>query len=312
MPTTRPRSLRLAGAEVSITLDRLLAERVKAAPLVRWLRGAPAGPDFRDDEPAVAGMTLDDIDWYHTIDLGHGVVTTGLVDYRSRIGEYQIPASLASMRCLDVGTGDGFWAFEMEKRGAGEVVAIDVFGPGDWDFPSNWHREWREHLSTRPSQVEGYGFAYARRALRSRVRRRLLSVYELAPERVGTFDFVMLSDLLLDLRDPLRALEAVWTVARPGAMLVAADRYDAELERAGQANAVRLVANLQEGIGFCWWRSTASALATMLRLARFQDVQQVAQYDLQTRDGTTNPRVIFTARREEAHGCRQPKPAGTG
>ena len=33
---------------------------------------------------------------------------------------------MAGMRRLDSGTTDGFWAFELERRGAGEVVASDV------------------------------------------------------------------------------------------------------------------------------------------------------------------------------------------
>ena len=43
---------------------------------------------------------------------------------------------LDGKRCLDVGTYDGFWAFEIEQRGAKEVVAVDVLDPRRWDWPS--------------------------------------------------------------------------------------------------------------------------------------------------------------------------------
>ena len=46
-----------------------------------------------------------------------------------------LPASLAGRRCLDVGTWDGFWAFEMERRGAASVTAIDIEDPAGWDWP---------------------------------------------------------------------------------------------------------------------------------------------------------------------------------
>src|SRR5512142_3452399 len=42
----------------------------------------------------------------------------------------QLPwPSLEGKRCLDSGTADGFWAFEMERRGAAEVLATDVASP---------------------------------------------------------------------------------------------------------------------------------------------------------------------------------------
>src|SRR5688500_19621934 len=73
--------------------------------------------------------------WYHTIDLGDGLVTPGWFDTRPTTSKVPIPASLAGKRCLDVGTWDGFWAFELEKRGADEVVAIDILDEERWDWP---------------------------------------------------------------------------------------------------------------------------------------------------------------------------------
>lgn len=54
--------------------------------------------------------------WYHTIDLGGSVETPGYVDWRG-YADRILPAELRGLRALDVGTYDGFWAFEMEKRG---------------------------------------------------------------------------------------------------------------------------------------------------------------------------------------------------
>ena len=42
----------------------------------------------------------------------------------------QIPwPDLTGKHCLDVGTTDGFWAFEMERRGAASVLATDLCSP---------------------------------------------------------------------------------------------------------------------------------------------------------------------------------------
>ena len=66
--------------------------------------------------------------WYHTLELAPGVRTPGWFDLRETAAAL-LPASLAGRRCLDVGTFDGFWAFEMERRGAAEVIAIDILDP---------------------------------------------------------------------------------------------------------------------------------------------------------------------------------------
>lgn len=54
--------------------------------------------------------------WYHTIDLPDGSATPGQYDLRGIVPRLPIPASLEGKRCLDIGSRDGFYAFEMEKR----------------------------------------------------------------------------------------------------------------------------------------------------------------------------------------------------
>ena len=149
--------------------------------------------------------------WYHTLELPGGVVTPGHFDTRPALAHVPLPASLEGKRCLDVGTWDGFWAFEMERRGAAEVVAIDLDDAERWDWPPRVRlaaeRGGRVVLSD--FRRGAAGFELAHEALGSRVRRRDLSVYDLDPEEAGRFDVVVLGSLLLHLRDPVRALEAI-------------------------------------------------------------------------------------------------------
>jgi tRNA (mo5U34)-methyltransferase len=291
MPTTRPRELRLGGIELALTVERTLAERIKGTALYQRLRGTPPPHPLRNGEPVIDGLTLDDIDWYHTIDLPGGVTTPGFVDHRDQVQLYGLPDSLVGKRCLDVATFDGFWAFEMEKRGAAEVIGIDVHSLADCDFPTNWRDE---YLKARPNPVKGLGFAYAKQALGSRVKRKVLSVYELSPDVIGTFDFVFMSDLMLHLREPLRALEAVWSVSRGDVII--ADAYDKELEASGQVNTMRFLLGLDDYSGCFWWAFTSTALDVMLRVARFQEVEKIAQFDLDTKLGVKVPKVVFKAR----------------
>src|SRR4029077_17039224 len=60
-------------------------------------------------------------------------------------------------------------------------------------------------------------------AFGSRVQWRALSVYELDPMVVGTFDFVFVGSLLLHLRDPVAALMAIGRVLGDGGELLSVD-----------------------------------------------------------------------------------------
>jgi tRNA (mo5U34)-methyltransferase len=119
------------------------------------------------------------------------------------------PPSLEGLRCLDVGTMDGFWAFELERRGAGEVVAIDLADPERQDSPVAERKP-----RSRPQPRRGLTFAAAAELLGSQAEYRDLSVYDLDPRDVGAFDLVVMGYVLQMLRDPLRGLEAVRRVCR--------------------------------------------------------------------------------------------------
>ena len=162
---------------------------------------------------------VDQLPWYHSIDLGDGVVTPGEYDHRPVVPHVPLPDRLDGLRCLDVGTHDGFWAFEMERRGAAEVVAIDVEHPEEIDWPEprlEITEELRAHVAERKS-----AFDVAAGALGSSVKRQWCSLYDLTPEEVGSFDLAFLGTLLHHLRDPIGALQSVRRVVDGRLVLVA-------------------------------------------------------------------------------------------
>ena len=65
------------------------------------------------------------ITWWHTIDLGKGIVTPGLDPTPARLPEIRLAEDLAGLSVLDVGAWDGFFSFEAERRGAKRVLATD-------------------------------------------------------------------------------------------------------------------------------------------------------------------------------------------
>jgi len=122
--------------------------------------------------------------WYHRIEVAPGIVTPGTRNSQSELRFFRLPEDCTGMRALDIGARDGFFSFELEKRGA-EVLAID-------------------HV---PETVTG--LAVARKLLGSSVRFELANVYDLSAQRFGTFDIVMFLGVLYHLRNPLLALDRV-------------------------------------------------------------------------------------------------------
>jgi tRNA (mo5U34)-methyltransferase len=150
--------------------------------------------------------------WYHTMELAPGVVTPGWFDLRPIVDRMPWP-DVSGKRCLDVGTADGFLAFELERRGAGEVVATDVADHALWDYPVHIRERSAEFWKAVAGDAKkSEGFRIAKELLGSTVRPAEVSAYDLSPDTVGRFDVVVCGALLLHLRDPVRALEAMRSV----------------------------------------------------------------------------------------------------
>ena len=135
--------------------------------------------------------------WWHEIELAPGIVTPGDDSNRMKLpilDALGLPPDLRGKRALDIGCSDGYFSFELEKRGA-DVVAID-FVPETYT-----------------------GFATARKILGSRIDYRMDNVYNLTPDDYGRFDVVLFLGVLYHLRKPLAALDAIRSVMHEGAQL---------------------------------------------------------------------------------------------
>ena len=139
--------------------------------------------------------------WYHVMELADGQLTDGWFDLRPYVEHYGIPERLDGLRVLEIGTWDGFWAFELERRGAAEVVALDLDDEADLDWPAR--RRPKEFPATR----RGDGFRLAKEIRGSKAERVNCSICHATPEELGTFDLVFCGSVLIHLRDQLLALE---------------------------------------------------------------------------------------------------------
>ena len=225
--------------------------------------GSPPVPEDPEADPARLRAAVAEREWYHTLELTPGVVTPGWFDLRPVAAKVPLPASLAGLRCLDIGTFDGFWAFEMERRGAAEVVAADVRDPAQWDWPPNSDRSVVAALAAR--HRKGDGFELAHRLLGSDVRYVEQSIYDLDPQELGRFDVVYLGSLLLHLRDPVGALTRVRSVCSGRLILV--DTIEATLSLAFPR---RPMARLDGAGRPWWWQANVAGLVRMVESAGFR------------------------------------------
>ncbi len=133
--------------------------------------------------------------WWHVIDLPNGSITPGGWDLRETATRIPWP-DLAGKQCLDVGTADGFWAFEMEKRGAADVLATDL--------PTPFQARARER------------FWRAVEALGSNVRYAESDLWDLD----GEYDVVFAGYVLQMVRDPVGALAHLRSICRGHLLLL--------------------------------------------------------------------------------------------
>ena len=243
-----------------------------------------AAPDAtRHDAAEQLRARLPEIGWYHTQELAPGVVTEGMFDLRPYVGDYGLPDDMTGLRALDVDTFEGFWAFELERRGA-EVTALDVDRIQELDWPPR----------LRPAEdgQRGEGFAFAREALGSSVERVGCSIYDATPERLGgKFDLVFCGSVLIHLRDPMLALERMASLCR--GRLVLAEEYSRRLELLP----IRVADFRGETPWSVWWRPSSRTWISMVRCAGFEDVQRKRKMTLKFRAQRGGvPHVVIHAR----------------
>jgi tRNA (mo5U34)-methyltransferase len=127
--------------------------------------------------------------WFQRIELFPGYFSPGWDDpAQNKLPYYGLPDDLTGMRVLDIGCAEGFFSFEVERRGAREVIGIDSFSDSVRRF--NIVKEARQSNAT----------AF------------LMNVYDLEPKRLGTFDLVLFYGVFYHLKHPQHALERIRSI----------------------------------------------------------------------------------------------------
>jgi SAM-dependent methyltransferase len=149
--------------------------------------------------------------WSQSLELPDGSVVEGIttLDQQWRqVARFPIPDDLRGKRVLDIGAADGWFSFEMERRGA-HVIALE---------PST---------STRILE--------AKKLLRSRIDVRFGDISTLGWSELGTFDIILAFGVLDHIASPAAALENICGMARSIVCIDTAVPILPELQDAGFA-----------------------------------------------------------------------------
>ncbi|HJZ60479.1 MAG TPA: DUF1698 domain-containing protein [Gemmataceae bacterium] len=229
--------------------------------------------------------------WFHSIELGQGVVTNGLktAEWLALETEALRLPDLRGKTVLDIGAFDGHYSFEAERRGAGRVVALDCLA---WEVEigcnPEYERQCRERGLTphpfhdprntiwRESREELPGkrrFDLARRALGSKVESVFADFTTVDLNEIGTFDVVLFLGVLYHLESPFQALRRVAAVTNEVAIIeteavvvpgfehyALCEFYESDELNADPSN---------------WWAPNEKALLGMCRAVGFRSVEVV-------------------------------------
>ena len=234
--------------------------------------------------PAELQAQADALQWYHTIDLGHGVVTKG-VGVQSTGPE--ILPDVTGRSVLDIGAWDGKFSFLAERAGASRVVALDHYAWGVdflargayWAECIEQGTSSRTSRATRPTSGDPdlpgrRGFEFAAAALGSKVEPVVADFQTVDLDGLGQFDVVLYLGVLYHMKEPFTCLERLRAVTKEVAVIeteaVHVEGLDHEALLQFHAGS-----SLRTDFGN-WYVPTIEALHNMCRAAGFAQVRTVA------------------------------------
>jgi tRNA (mo5U34)-methyltransferase len=225
--------------------------------------------------------------WWHSIDLGHDVVTKG---YKTpAILQYELESlrlpDLKGKTVLDIGAWDGFFSFEAERRGARRVVGVDHFV---WSLDLPKHIRYTHECKERgvaplpyeetpnwqPDKLPGKrGYDTAHQALDSKAESVVGDFMTMDLDALGTFDVVFFFGVLYHMENALASLRRVASLCDGVAIIethaIAVPGYE-HLEICEFYSSNQLNGDVSN-----WWGPNLKALEGMCRAAGFARVEVV-------------------------------------
>jgi tRNA (mo5U34)-methyltransferase len=248
-------------------------------------------------DPVELRRRMGELGWYHSIDLGQGVITSGAVPLDA-VNDADMP-DMKGRSVLDVGAWDGANSFRAERLGATRIVALDHYVWGVdlgrrqqyWDECSR-RGELPDHTQdeTRfwnPALPGRRGFDFARAALGSSVESVVADFMTTDLDALGRFEVVLYMGVLYHMREPLTALQRVRQVTTEVAVI---ETEAVEIRGRSEESLLQFIAgnDLYQDYGN-WYVPNQAALHQLCRAAGFSRV-------LTRRGPPSSPREVVKRR----------------
>ena len=142
-----------------------------------------------------------ELNWMHEIDLGDGITTPGKWPRNPNIVKAFDQLDFKDKKVLDIGTCNGLWSFEAEKRGASSVDSVDYLKYVDyWCSPA---------------------YRLAHDALKSKAKYNPdMSVYDIESLGSDNFDIIIFCGVYYHLKNPLLALAKLRKTLKAGGTII--------------------------------------------------------------------------------------------
>jgi tRNA (mo5U34)-methyltransferase len=218
--------------------------------------------------------------WFHTIDLGDGVVTNGHTPSETIADSFP---DVEGRSVLDIGAWDGKYSFEAERSGAKRVAALDHY---IWRLDhvaraAYYERCESEGVLPDPEMIDrGFlmdnlygktGFDLAHSWLDSKVEAVVADFMTVDVTALGEFDVVLYFGVLYHMVDPVGALRRLRTVTKELAVIETAAVHVLGYE--GESLSAFFPGNELHADYGNWFAPNERALHGMCRAAGFTKVE---------------------------------------
>jgi tRNA (mo5U34)-methyltransferase len=193
--------------------------------------------------------------WWHSIDLGGGVITRGIKTAELMATEFVNTFSRADPRgksVLDIGASEGGFSVEAARRGAARVVALDQY---DTRY-AYWPGRETIDLVCRATGIDIETVAVN------------LDNPRLSLAHLGQFDIVLFLGVLYHLMDPVAALREIAPLVREVLIL------ETHVEETGDPRPLMIFYPGSElgGDPTNWWGPNTACVRQLLQIAGFNRI----------------------------------------
>lgn len=198
---------------------------------------------------------------YHTLKFPDGTVVKGKFDMSKYLEFYKIPDDLSGKTILEIGPANGFFSFELYKRGAKKVVAIDT--------SKKW---WIEELNF---------------LMNTKVEHKVQSLTTI-DESFGKFDIVFSSNVLQHLSDLYGNIERIRKLTKYQAILATTVLPKSKSQDIPMARFIGKTQEDEKGKRVTtFWRPNMTCFRQLAEAAGFSKVEEISFFEISRDDKQT-------------------------